>query len=178
MIGLGQRTQPQAVEILAKKLFQANQITEIIVVAIPRKRASMHLDTILTMVDRDAFCSFYPTLKLRSWVIRPGEHANDLQVEEQKELTKTLARILGLSKIRIISPKGDAFALEREQWNDAVNALAIRPGVVLTYEQNQLTNRQLKKAGIEVISFSASELSRGRGGSRCMTCPLERETLC
>ncbi len=97
---------------------------------------------------------------------------------KEDSLRSTLARALELKNIRIIFPKGDAFALEREQWNDAANLLAIRPGTVVAYEQNQLTNRALRKAGIEVLTFSASELSRGRGGSHCMSCPLEREPLC
>lgn len=178
LIGIGQRTQAQALEILAKHLFQMNKITEIIAVDIPKKRASMHLDTILTMVDHDAFCSFHPNLHLPCWSIKPGEHENDLNITLETNLSKTLARVLKLPKIRIIAPEGDAFALEREQWNDAVNVLAVKPGHVLAYEQNILTNRKLRNAGIKVMTFSASELSRGRGGSRCMTCPLEREPLC
>ncbi len=175
LIGIGQRTQPQAVEMLARKLFRDKQVKKIIALKIPSKRNTMHLDTLLTMLNYDTFYSFYPDLNFEAWAITPGESDTDLIIEKEKNLINTLCRILEVKKLQIITPIGDSFAWQREQWNDGVNLLTIKPGLVVSYAQNNLINAQLKNAGIATLPVFSSELSRGRGGPRCMVCPLSRE---
>lgn len=174
-IGLSERTTAQAIEALAKKLFENHSKNQIIAIEIPKKRASMHLDTVMTMLDPQTFCLGIDLTNLRSWTIRPGENAHDLVVEDNKNVFDTLAKALGNHSLRLITLGPDPFIQAREQWTDASNLLAIKPGVVLGYDRNTHTNQKLKKAGIEVLPIPGSELGRGRGGSRCMSCPLERD---
>ncbi|MCY7395709.1 MAG: arginine deiminase [Nocardioides sp.] len=178
MIGMGERSTPQGVEILARSLFQAGSVDLVIVVELPHERAFMHLDTVMTMIDRDAFC-LYPFLpaQLRSFtLIRLGE-GGDFKIEENRELFPVVAEALGVKRLRLLSTPIDRRGAEREQWDDGNNFLAISPGVVLGYERNTSTNRYLGEHGITVIPVVGEELGRGRGGPRCMTCPIERDAV-
>jgi arginine deiminase len=177
LVGMGERTSPQGVEALARAMFEAGVLDLVIAVELPKMRAYMHLDTVLTQVDTDAFLVF-PGLRqrLRPFLVTPGR-GRHLHVEAADELFTPLARALQVPRLRTFETGGNELLAAREQWDDGNNVLAVEPGVVLAYERNVDTNKRLRDAGIEVIAIPGSELGRGRGGPRCMTCPLARERL-
>lgn len=181
-IGISQRTTPEAIELLAQNIFvdKASEIETIIALDIPAVRAFMHLDTVCTQVDYDKF-TIHPGIMqtLRIFEIKPGDRKGQLKVTESDAmLSDILAKYLELDKVTLIKCGGkDRIASEREQWNDGSNTLCIEPGKVVVYDRNYVTNEILCQHGIEVLEMASSELSRGRGGPRCMSMPLEREDL-
>jgi arginine deiminase len=176
LIGMGERTTPFAVEQLAQRLFAHGAAREIVAVELPRARSYMHLDTVMTMIDRDAFL-VYPGVvdEARTWSITPGDTPTQLIVTPRANLFDAIASALDLGAVRVFTTGGDAMEADREQWDDGNNVLAVEPGVVVAYDRNVDTNTKLRRAGIEVITIEGFELSRGRGGARCMSCPLERD---
>ena len=181
-IGISQRTTPEAIELLAQNIFadETSEIDTILALDIPAVRAFMHLDTVCTQVDYDKF-TIHPGIMqtLRIFEIKPGEQRGQLKVTESDAmLSDILAKYLELDKVTLIKCGGkDRIASEREQWNDGSNTLCIEPGKVVVYDRNYVTNEILRQHGIEVLEMASSELSRGRGGPRCMSMPLEREDM-
>lgn len=179
-IGISQRTTPEAIELLAQNIFtdETSEIDTILALDIPAVRAFMHLDTVCTQVDYDKF-TIHPGIMqtLRIFEIKPGDQKGQLKVTESDAmLSDILAKYLELDKVTLIKCGGkDRIASEREQWNDGSNTLCIEPGKVVVYDRNYVTNGILRQHGIKVLEMASSELSRGRGGPRCMSMPLVRE---
>jgi arginine deiminase len=176
LVGVGERTSPAAVERLALELTERAAGAEVLVAAIPAQRATMHLDTVLTMVDRDAF-TVYPEVAETSSLFRVRRIGDRLRIDSAGDLRGALAAALGLPDVRLVPTGGDPHRRDREQWDDANNVLALAPGVVVSYDRNVATNQRLAEAGVEVLTVPGSELGHGRGGARCLSCPLERAPL-
>lgn len=172
-IGLSERSSPVAAENLAARLFQAGAARWVLAIDLPKTRGTMHLDTVMTVVDTDAVVLWPPAAHLLPvYRIEPG--TDRMRVREEPDLITALAEGLGVDALRVITTGEDEVAADREQWDDGNNTLALRPGVVVGYERNVDTNRRLVEAGIEVRTITSHELPRGRGGPRCMSCPLDR----
>lgn len=177
-VGLSQRTSADAIEILAERLLNhSNSFRKILVFEIPKCRAFMHLDTVFTMVDYDKF-TIHPEIEgpLHIYEVTLDKEKKPVFRSSKSELETILKRELKLPAVEMIRCGGtDRIAAQREQWSDASNTLAIAPGVVITYDRNHVTNDLLDKCGVKVMTIPSSELSRGRGGPRCMSMPINRD---
>ncbi|MGU3432050.1 arginine deiminase [Actinomycetes bacterium M1A6_2h] len=175
-VGVGERTTPAGAEALARSLFEDDLAHTVLVVPIAQERASMHLDTVCTMVDVDAVV-MYPMIQhsLSAFTIRRDDRA--VTIKGAAPFLEAAADAMGIGKLRVIDTGLDNVTAEREQWDDGNNTLALAPGVVVAYERNVETNARLEASGIEVLRIAGSELGSGRGGPRCMSCPVSRDQL-
>jgi arginine deiminase len=173
-VGVGERTTPAGAEALARSLFDDDLAHTVLAVPIEQRRAQMHLDTVCTMVDSDAMLIYGNVAdRLSAFTIRRAP--SGVQISGAAPFVDAAGNAMGIDKLRVIGTGLDPVIAEREQWDDGNNTLALAPGVVVAYERNSRTNARLADAGIEVLTVAASELGTGRGGPRCMSCPVARD---
>ena len=176
-VGISQRTEPDAIDALAHNIFndETSPIDTILAFNIPNNRAMMHLDTVFTQIDTDKF-TIHPGIMGPLTVFEITPEGDGIKVKEMTgKLEDILEKYVGMPVELIPCGGGDRIAAEREQWNDGSNTLCIAPGTVVVYERNDVTNKVLKEKGLKVIEMPSAELSRGRGGPRCMSMPIWRE---
>ncbi|MCX5045551.1 arginine deiminase [Aldersonia sp. NBC_00410] len=175
-VGVGERTTPAGAEALARSLFDDNLAHTVLVVPIAQNRASMHLDTVCTMVNVDAVV-MYPAIQDTLTAFTIYREDGVVKIRGADPFLDAAAKAMGIGKLRVIDTGLDSITAEREQWDDGNNTLAISPGTVVAYERNVETNARLEASGIEVLRISGSELGSGRGGPRCMSCPIARDRI-